>query len=40
VRVGRLDGSRAGFYLQDQTEVEELLRLLVRFMGGPLPHQP
>lgn len=39
VRVGRLDGSRAGFYLHDQAEVEELLRLLVRSMNGPLPHQ-
>ena len=37
VRVGRLDGSRAGFYLHDQTEVEELLRLLVRCMSGVLP---
>ena len=37
VRVGRLDGSRAGFYLHDQTEVEELLRLLVRCVSGVLP---
>jgi trehalose 6-phosphate phosphatase len=40
VRVGRLDGSRAAFYLHDQTEVEELLRLLVRCIGGGLPRQP
>jgi trehalose 6-phosphate phosphatase len=32
VRVGRVGGSRAGFYLHDQTEVEELLRLMVRCM--------
>jgi trehalose 6-phosphate phosphatase len=34
VRVGRVDGSRAGFYLHDQAEVEGLLRLLVQCMGG------
>jgi trehalose 6-phosphate phosphatase len=34
VRVGRVDLSRAGFYLHDQTEVEGLLRLLVQFMSG------
>jgi trehalose 6-phosphate phosphatase len=39
IRVGRLDGSRAGFYLRDQAEVEELLRLLVRCLGGGLPRQ-
>ena len=33
VRVGRVGGSRAGFYLNDQTEVEGLLRLLVQCMG-------
>jgi trehalose 6-phosphate phosphatase len=38
VRVGRLEGSRAGFYLHDQAEVEELLRLLVRFMSGSALH--
>jgi trehalose 6-phosphate phosphatase len=39
VRVGKLDGSRAGFYLHGQGEVEELLRLLVRSMNGALPQQ-
>ena len=39
VRVGRLDGSHAGFYLHDQTEVEELLRLMVRCMRDVLPHR-
>ena len=39
VRVGRLDGSHAGFYLHDQAEVEELLRLLVHCMRGGLAHQ-
>jgi trehalose 6-phosphate phosphatase len=39
VRVGRLDGSRAGFYLHDQAEVEELLRVLVRCLGDGFPHQ-
>ena len=34
VRVGRLDGSRAGFYLDHQAEVEDLLRLLVRCLAG------
>ena len=34
VRVGRADGSRAGFYLHDQAEVEGLLRLLVQCTGG------
>ena len=34
VRVGRVDGSRAGFYLRDQAEVEGLLRLLVQSMDG------
>jgi trehalose 6-phosphate phosphatase len=33
VRVGRQDGSRAGFYLDYQGEVEELLRVLVQYMG-------
>ena len=37
VRVGRMDGSRAGFYLHGQAEVEGLLRLLVQWMGGPPP---
>ena len=32
VRVGRLDGSRAGFYLDHQAEVEELLYLLVGYL--------
>lgn len=36
VRVGRLDGSHAGFYLHDQTEVDEVLRLLVRCISGVL----
>jgi trehalose 6-phosphate phosphatase len=39
VRVGRQDGSRAGFYLHGQAEVEELLRLLVECMAGRLPQQ-
>ena len=39
VRVGRVDGSRAGFYLHGQAEVEGLLRLLVQWMGGPLPSE-
>ena len=39
VRVGRLDGSRAGFYLHDQTEVEELLRVMVRCTSDVLPHR-
>ena len=40
VRVGRLDGSHAGFYLHDQTEVDELLRLMVRSMREvPPPRQ-
>lgn len=34
VRVGRLDGSRAGFYLDHQSEVEDLLRLLVQCLAG------
>lgn len=32
VRVGKADGSRAGFYLDAQTEVEELLRRLVQYI--------
>ena len=39
VRVGRVDGSRAGFYLHGQAEVEGLLRLLVQWMGGPPPSE-
>lgn len=39
VRVGRRDGSCAGFYLHDQGEVEELLRLLVQCLGGCLAGQ-
>jgi trehalose 6-phosphate phosphatase len=39
VRVGRMDGSRAGFYLHGQAEVEGLLRLLVQWMGGPPPSE-
>jgi trehalose 6-phosphate phosphatase len=39
VRVGRQEGSRAGFYLHDQAEVEELLRLLVECMRRCPPHQ-
>jgi len=38
VRVGRQDGSRAGFYLHDQAEVEALLRLLVEYLGPGLSH--
>ena len=34
VRVGRHDGSRAGFYVHHQAEVEQLLRLLVECMSG------
>jgi trehalose 6-phosphate phosphatase len=37
VRVGRQEGSRAGFYLHDQAEVEELLRLLVQCLTRCLP---
>ncbi|HSF68931.1 MAG TPA: trehalose-phosphatase [Nitrospira sp.] len=33
VRVGKQDGSRAAYYLNDQTEVEELLRRLIECMG-------
>jgi trehalose 6-phosphate phosphatase len=36
IRVGRQDGSRAGFYLHDQAEVEQLLRLLVEYLGRNL----
>jgi trehalose 6-phosphate phosphatase len=36
VRVGRHDGSRAGFYVHQQAEVEQLLRLLVECMSGSL----
>src|SRR6185503_13303304 len=39
VRVGRVDGSRAGFYLHGQAEVEGLLRLLVQWMGGRPPSE-
>jgi trehalose 6-phosphate phosphatase len=38
VRVGRQEGSHAKFYLHDQAEVEELLRLLVESIGRSLPH--
>ena len=38
VRVGKQDGSSAGFYLHDQAEVEELLRLLVEYLGPGLSH--
>jgi trehalose 6-phosphate phosphatase len=37
VHVGRRDGSRAEYYLHDQTEVEDLLSHLVQCMGGCLP---
>jgi trehalose 6-phosphate phosphatase len=33
IRVGREDGSRAGFYLHDQAEVESLLRLVVESLA-------
>jgi trehalose 6-phosphate phosphatase len=36
VRVGRQEGSRAGFYVHHQGEVEQLLRLLVECMSGSL----
>jgi trehalose 6-phosphate phosphatase len=39
VRVGKDEASRAKFYLHDQAEVEELLRLLVECMSRCLPHQ-
>jgi trehalose 6-phosphate phosphatase len=39
VHVGRVEGSRAKFYLNEQAEVEELLRLLVRCISGVLPHR-
>jgi trehalose 6-phosphate phosphatase len=39
VRVGWRDGSLAGYYLHEQAEVEELLRLLIQCMdqGSPDP---
>jgi trehalose 6-phosphate phosphatase len=37
VRVGRRDGSRAGFYLHAQAEVEELLRVLIQCMDRNFP---
>jgi trehalose 6-phosphate phosphatase len=39
VRVGQADGSRAGFYLHAQTEVEELLRRLVQCLDPCLATQ-
>ena len=39
VRVGREEKSRAQFYLHEQAEVEELLRLLVQCLGPCLPYQ-
>ena len=37
IRVGRQAGSRAEFYLQDQTEVEQVLRVLVQCMDLSAP---
>jgi trehalose 6-phosphate phosphatase len=33
IRVGRDDGSRAGYYLHEQAEVGQLLRLMVESLG-------
>jgi trehalose 6-phosphate phosphatase len=39
VHVGRVEGTRAGFYLREQAEVETLLRLLVECMAERRPVQ-
>lgn len=38
VRVGRKLGSHAAYYLRDQQEIDQLLRLLIRWRGGSKAH--
>jgi hypothetical protein len=34
IRVGRKNSSRAGYFLRNQMEMDELLRLLIRVSSG------